>query len=66
MRDRRTSHGGRDGVVILALLGLLLFASPFTHWWATAGLPWFFPFLLWGLLIALVALAQLLGYGLED
>ncbi len=56
----------RDSVVLLALLGLFLFASPFTDWWAGAGLPWYFPFLLWGLLIALVGLAQRAGGHLED
>ena len=58
--------GGRDTVIILALVALLLFASPFAAWWSTAGLPWFFPFLLWGLLIALVAAAQFFGDSFED
>jgi len=66
VRDDRTSGRGRDIVVILALLGLALFASPFTDWWARASFPWYFPFLLWGLLIVLVVAAQILGHGFED
>lgn len=55
------SNGGRlDSVVLLLVLALFLFASPFTVWWAGAGLPWYFPFALWALLIALVGLRQYL------
>lgn len=55
------SNGGRlDSVVLLLALALFLFASPFTDWWAGAGLPWYFPFALWGLLIGLVGLQQYL------
>lgn len=50
--------GPLDGVALLFLLALFLFASPFTEWWARTGLVWYFPFLLWGLLIALVAIHQ--------
>jgi len=66
LREDRTSGRGRDIVVILTLLGLALFASPFTDWWARASFPWYFPFVLWGLLIALVAVTQILGHGFED
>ena len=66
MRENRTSGRGRDIVVILALLGLALFASPFTDWWAQASFPWYFPFVLWGVLIALIGVTQILGHGFED
>lgn len=45
-----------DLVLLLLALALFLFASPFTDWWAGAGLPWFIPFVLWALLIAAMAL----------
>ncbi|HXH01928.1 MAG TPA: hypothetical protein VNN09_01255 [Candidatus Competibacteraceae bacterium] len=47
-----------DGAILLLLFALLLFASPFADWWAQAGVPWYFPFLLWGALIGLIALYQ--------
>ena len=45
-----------DLVLLLVALALFLFASPFAGWWAAAGLPWYAPFGLWGLLIAAGAL----------
>jgi hypothetical protein len=60
-------NGRRLGnVVLLFLFGLLLFASPFTDWWAAAEMPWFFPFFLWALLIVLVAVVQRLPGADED
>lgn len=51
------SNGTRlDLVLLLLALALFLFASPFTDWWAGAGLPWYTPFVLWALLIAAMAL----------
>ena len=44
-----------DLVLLLLVLALFLFASPFTVWWAGAGLPWYLPFVLWALLIGGVA-----------
>ena len=55
MADPESRNGRSDLVVLLLLLALFLFFSPFTAWWAGAGLPWFVPFLLWALLIGLVA-----------
>lgn len=48
-----------DRVLLLFLLAVFLFATPFTSWWAHTEPPWYFPFLLWGGLIALVAFEQL-------
>ena len=66
MRDDQSGSRRRDIVAILTLLSLFLFASPFTNWWAQAAFPWYFPFVLWGLLIALVVVTQLLGRSFED
>ncbi|SEQ42324.1 hypothetical protein SAMN05421693_13027 [Ectothiorhodospira magna] len=48
----------QDKTLLLFLLGLLLFASPLLEWWTRPGAPWYLPYLLWGLIIALAALAQ--------
>jgi fatty acid desaturase len=40
-----------ERALLLTLLALFLFASPFTLWWAAAGSPWFLPYLLWLLII---------------
>ena len=45
----------RDLPLILALLMLLLFASPIKDWWTAAGLPWYLPYALWLLVIVLAA-----------
>ena len=50
--------GGLDRVILLLVFALFLFASPFTTWWAEAEPPWYWPFLLWGLLIALIAVER--------
>lgn len=55
MADPDTRNGRPDLVVLLLLVALFLFVSPFTAWWAGATLPWFVPFLLWALLIGLIA-----------
>jgi len=48
---RYTGHA-----VLLVLAAIFVFHSPFTHWWADLGLPWYTVFLFWFVLIALVAL----------
>ncbi|MDX5364397.1 MAG: hypothetical protein LPJ91_09615 [Pseudazoarcus pumilus] len=47
-----------DKIVILFLFGALLFASPWVHWWASGSLPWYVPYVLWALVIALIAVVQ--------
>lgn len=43
----------QDRVVIVFLLALFLFLSPFTAWWAADGAPWYLPYLFWlGLIVA--------------
>ncbi len=60
------SGGGLDRVILLLLFALFLFASPFMSWWANAELAWYWPFLLWGLLIALVAIERSVRPGSDD
>lgn len=52
------ASGRLDRVLLLLLLALFLFLSPFTAWWAAAEPPWYVPFLLWAGLITLVAVTQ--------
>ena len=47
-----------DKILILFLFGALLFASPWVQWWASGDFPWFLPYALWALLIALIVLSQ--------
>ncbi len=44
-----------DSAVPLFLLGLFLFFSPFTFWWAGVATVWYLPYLLWLGLIGLIA-----------
>lgn len=47
-----------DRILLLFLLGLFFFASPFTHWWMDQQFGWYTPYLLWLVLIVLAALVQ--------
>ena len=51
----RSSLPGKqnESTLLLILLALFLFASPFTNWWASDDNPWFLPYLLW-LLVVLI------------
>jgi len=42
-----------DRAILLFLFALLLFASPLVSWWASADHPWYLPYGLWLLVIAL-------------
>ena len=44
-----------DRIVLLLLFAVFVFASPFTDWWLSTSSPWYLPYALWALLIALVA-----------
>ena len=62
--DPGQGNGTRlDLVLLLLALALFLFASPFTAWWARAGMPWYVPFLLWAFLIACVGCQRWLERG---
>ncbi|PWG63548.1 hypothetical protein [Sediminicurvatus halobius] len=51
-----SDHGAGAGSLIVFLFGLLLFASPFTEWWAARQPPWYTAYALWLLLIVLIGL----------
>lgn len=42
-----------ESTLLLILLTLFLFASPFTTWWASGQNPWFLPYMMW-LLVVLI------------
>jgi len=51
-----------SGHAILLVLGaIFIFHSPFTRWWASLDLPWYTVFVLWLVLIVLVALDSFTG-----
>lgn len=49
-----------DRTVLLFLLGLLFFNSPLWDWLADLGV-WYFPYILWTVLILFGALLQYVG-----
>jgi len=42
--------------VLLALLAIFIFASPFTLWWGRSEAGWYIPYLLWLVIIVLGAI----------
>ena len=50
-----------DLTLLIMLAALFIFHSPFTRWWTSLGLPWYSVFLLWLLVIVLVALNAYAG-----
>jgi len=58
---RPPSDQGRqsDLVILLFLFALFLMTPPFVTWWATSALPWYVPYLTWGLVIFLAAWLQI-------
>lgn len=53
MRGEQRTEPGHDRVILLLLFALFLLLSPLTEWWAADDSPWYAPYLLWALLIAL-------------
>ena len=47
-----------DRVVLLLLFALFLLFSPIVEWWAADDSPWYAPYLIWALLIALTFALQ--------
>ena len=47
-----------DHTLMLLLLAVFLFNSPFFVWWAGLNPPWYTIFVGWGALIALIAINQ--------
>jgi peptidoglycan/LPS O-acetylase OafA/YrhL len=44
-----------DKTLLLFLFGVLLFASPLVGWWTTPGTHWLTSYVLWAVLIGLIA-----------
>jgi len=53
---RYTGHA-----LLLVLGAIFVFNSPFTRWWAELDLPWYSVFVLWLVLIVLVAVDSFIG-----
>ena len=47
-----------DRVILLLLFALFLLLSPIIEWWAADDSPWYAPYLIWALLIALTYALQ--------
>ena len=47
-----------DGVVVVFLLALIVFSPPVIELWATLSSPWWLPYAIWSVVIALIALVQ--------
>ncbi len=45
-----------DHTLLLLVVALFLFHSPFSTWWTSLNLPWYLIFVAWGILILLIAL----------
>jgi hypothetical protein len=45
-----------DKTLLLFLFGVLLFASPLVDWWTTPSTSWLTSYILWAVLIGLIAL----------
>lgn len=59
MPPHRPSSRHLDRTVLLFLLGLFLFASPFRDWWMALQGSWYTPYAFWAALIALTAWLQI-------
>ncbi|MBX2885408.1 MAG: hypothetical protein KTR32_35965 [Granulosicoccus sp.] len=47
-----------DHTLLLVLVALFLFHSPFSGWWLGQGPPWYTVFVVWGVILVLVAINQ--------
>lgn len=47
-----------DHTLLLFLVALFLFNSPFSDWWMQQQLPWYTIFIAWAFIIVLVAINQ--------
>ena len=61
MRTRLAQLSLQELTGVVLLVAVLLLAPPLLYWWAHPASPWFLPYLLWGLIIALAALLQQAG-----
>ena len=59
MRIKREPGRPLTSLVLVFLFGLMMYATPFLTWWAVEDRPWYLPYLIWAIIIALVAFAQM-------
>jgi hypothetical protein len=55
MRLEQDNGERLDRSILAFLVGVFLFLSPFTLWWAGIASLWYLPYLMWVGLIALIA-----------
>ena len=58
MPNTPRSRRALDRTLLVLFAALLLFASPFTRWWAASAPPWYLPYLIWAAVLVLVVLLQ--------
>lgn len=58
MRPGAENSHRLDSIVLLLLLGVFVFGSPFTFWWAGQTSIWYLPYLLWLGFIVLIGLVM--------
>ena len=49
---------GIDKTLLVFVLGIVLFVSPLVSWWPELPLPWYAPYVMWAVIIALAFLTQ--------
>lgn len=57
----KTMFRSSDLTLLLFLAALFVFHSPFARWWSGLGLPWYTVFLLWLVVILLIAIKTFSG-----
>lgn len=58
MPNRQPKNAPDSVVLLFLIVVLLLAATPVTTWWATGTNPWYVPYLIWLLIIALTVWMQ--------
>ncbi len=58
MKNEQKTEPVYDRVLLLLLFALFLLLSPIIEWWAADDSPWYAPYLIWALLIALTFALQ--------
>ncbi|MEE9335319.1 MAG: hypothetical protein V3U65_14615 [Granulosicoccaceae bacterium] len=51
-------RSGHDHTLLILCVAVFIFSSPFTTWWSSFTLPWYAMFIVWALIILLVAVNQ--------
>lgn len=58
MNAQGNRPGNPDRLLLVVLLALFMLLDPVRSWWAVAGLPWYVPYLGWGVLVLLISLTS--------